>query len=201
MQAAWRPSAPNAFRLQYEAIVPYSHDFRGLGGARAPQIVFQMGGDASSESLAYAEVIKLATHVECEWILVVNRYVVNSISASLPPSPLPCPSLGAGNYSAAFISMSGVFRVPTGKQFTPEMMTSATFQLPQKHNSAVTNCKFWVGRPEDAKSWQAFDVSCLAKSDAQELAAKHPPAEGAAGPVADKDVSTFFIPVQGVQPG
>jgi hypothetical protein len=106
-----------------------------------------------------------------------------------------------GNYSAAFVSMSGIFRVSKDKVFTKEVLASATFQLPQKHNSAITNCKFWVGRPGDQKSWQAFDVSCLAKSDAQELAAKNPPPSDAVGPVLDSDPSTFSIPVQGVHVG
>ena len=121
--------------------------------------------------MQHAEVIRVATHVEC-------------------------------NYSAAFVSMSAVFRVGNNNgNLTPETLASATFQLPQKHNSAVTNCKFWVGKPQDEKSWKAFDVSTLATTDAQELAQKFPPKDGAVGPVRDSDPTTFIIPVQGVTMG
>jgi hypothetical protein len=50
---------------QYESMVEYGHDFRGIGGARAPQIIFQGTGEGQGHPIM-AEVIKLATHVECE---------------------------------------------------------------------------------------------------------------------------------------
>eukprot|EP00036_Acanthoecidae_sp_10tr_P010058 CAMPEP_0182917680 /NCGR_PEP_ID=MMETSP0105_2-20130417/1651_1 /TAXON_ID=81532 ORGANISM="Acanthoeca-like sp., Strain 10tr" /NCGR_SAMPLE_ID=MMETSP0105_2 /ASSEMBLY_ACC=CAM_ASM_000205 /LENGTH=987 /DNA_ID=CAMNT_0025054695 /DNA_START=40 /DNA_END=3004 /DNA_ORIENTATION=- len=169
---------------QYETVVAYSHDFRGLGGARAPQLVWRADGGsgvveqqpgqgegapapAPATNIGYAEVKRMSTHVEC-------------------------------NYSAAFVTMSGTFSIPDTKGVTENQLTSLTFQLPQKHNSAVTNCKFWVGKGE---KFQAFDVSTVAQSDAQQLAAKHPPPKDALMPVDDPAGSTFFIPVQGAKSG
>jgi hypothetical protein len=154
---------------KYEPVVPYSHDFRGLEGARCPQLVFR-----SAEGIVQAEVLQLTAHVEC-------------------------------NYSAAFVTMSGVFRTPSGK-VSDDMLKSATFQLPLKHNSAVTNCQFRVGSPsakDHAKEWKWFDVTCLANSDAQELAnkAKEKGAETGPGPIPDEDPSAFTIPVAEVKEG